>query len=81
MSGADVTPGDRISFSRADLIIEADHDAETTYLAVEISYTADERDRRRAQRNAQHLTDHTGHRAMPVVAGVRYDDELQPVID
>ena len=81
LCGADVTPGDRISFSRADLIIEADRDAETVYLAVEISYTADERDRRRARRNAQYLTDHTGNRAMPVVAGVRYDDELQPAID
>ena len=81
LSGPDITVGDRVSFSRADLIIEAEHAAETVYLAVEISYTAAERDRRRAQRNAQYLTDHTGRRGVPVVAGVRYEDELQPAID
>ena len=81
LSGPDITPGDRTSFSRADLIIEADRAGETIYLAVEISYTAARRDRDRAQRNAQYLTNHTGCRGIPVVAGVRYDDELQPVID
>ena len=81
LSGAEVTSGDRISFARADLIIEADRAGETTYLAVEISYTVAERDQRRAQRNAQYLADHTGCPSVPVVAGVRHDDELQPAID
>ena len=81
LSGAEVTSGDRISFARADLIIEADRAGETTYLAVEISYTAAERDQRRAQRNAQYLSEHTGCPSVPVVAGVRHDDELRPAID
>ena len=81
LSGAEVTSGDRISFARADLIIVAERAGETTYLAVEISYTAAERDQRRAQRNAQYLADHTGCPSVPVVAGVRYDDELRPAID
>ena len=81
LSGAEVTAGDRISFARADLIIEADRAGETTYLAVEISYTVAERDQRRAQRNAQYLSDHTGCPSVPVVAGVRHDDELRPAID
>ncbi len=81
LSGAEVTSGDRIGFARADLIIEAARAGETTYLAVEISYTAAERDQRWAQRNAQYLADHTGCPSVPVVAGVRHDDELQPAID
>ena len=81
LSGLDITPGDHISFSRADLIIEADRAGRNIYLAVEISYTAAERDRGRAQRNARYLTDHTGRHSIPVVAGVRYDEELQPAID
>ena len=81
VSGAEITPGDRISFSRADLIVEADHAGETVYLAVEISYTAAERDRLRCQRNAQYLSEHTGFRGVPVVAGVRYENQLQPAID
>ena len=81
LSGAEVTSGDRISFARADLIIETERAGETTYLAVEISYTVAERDQRRAQRNAQYLADHTGCPSVPVVAGVRHDDELQPAID
>ena len=81
LASADITRGDRISFFRADLIVEADQSGETVYLAVEISYTAAERDLRRAQRNAQYLAQDTGCRAVPVVTGVRYDDELQTAID
>lgn len=81
LSGAEITPGDRISFARADLIIEADRAGETVYLAVEISYTAAQRDRLRAQRNARYLAHHTGCQGLPVVAGVRHDDELRPAID
>ena len=81
LSSTEITPGDRISFSRADLIIEADQAGEKVYLAVEISYTAAERDQRRSQRNAQYLSEHTGLRGVPVVAGVRYENQLQPAID
>ncbi len=76
-----ITQGDRDSFRRADIILEAEDDDGAVYLAVEVSFTADRRDLRRAIRNARLLTDHTGARAIPVVAGVRYDNELQPSID
>ena len=83
LTGANITPGDRASFARADLIIEATGTAtgETVYLTVEVSYTAAHRDRERAQRNAAYLTSLTGSRAIPVVAGVRYDRELQEDIE
>ena len=82
LHGENITPGNRASFSRADLIIEgADHAGETVYLAVEVSYTAARRDQERAQRNAEYLTAITGSTAIPVVAGVRYDHELQEAIE
>ena len=82
LHGENITPGNRASFSRADLIIEgADHAGETMYLAVEVSYTAAQRDQERAQRNAEYLTAVTGRTAIPVVAGVRYDHELQEAIE
>lgn len=81
LAGADITPGDRVSFSREDLIVEAEQAGETVYLAVEIAYSAAERDRRRDQWNAKYLADHIGCPGVPVVAGVRYDDDLRPAID
>lgn len=76
-----ITPGDRGSFASADMVIEADSNGELVYIAVEVSYSADQRDRRRAARNAGYLTDVTGHRAIPALAGIRYDQELQTAID
>lgn len=76
-----IAQGDRDSFRRADLILEAEDNGNTIYLAVEVSFTADQRDWRRASRNARLLADHTGARAIPVLAGVRYDNELQRLID
>ena len=81
LAGTDITPGDRINFSREDLIVEAEQAGETVYLAVEISYSAAERDRRRDRWNAKYFADHTGCPGVPVVAGVRYDDDLRPAID
>lgn len=76
-----ITPGDRGSFASADMIIEADSSGEVVYIAVEVSYSADQRDRRRAARNAGYLTDVTGRRAIPALAGIRCDQELQTAID
>ena len=73
--------GDRDSFRRADIILEAEDDGNAVYLVVEVSFTADQRDLRRATRNARLLTEHTGARAIPVVAGVRYDNEIRQPID
>ena len=76
--------GDRHSFYRADLVMEATEvqDPDTTrYVAVEASYTGDHRDTSRAIRNAEILKQCTGHEASAVVASVRNDRNIQPVID
>ena len=78
----DISAGDLASFSRADLLMEAADDAgETHYIAVEVSFTADARDTRRAIRNAGYLTRFTGRPAHAVVAAYRRDREIQPAID
>ena len=71
-----------ISFAKADLIFLA-RDAEDNlcYVAVEASFTADERDTRRALRNAEYLTRFTGLPARAVVASVKNDDRIKPEID
>ena len=55
LAASDISTGDRRSFRDADLIIEASDSAESVYVAVEISYTADRRDSERAERNARYL--------------------------
>ena len=80
LSGVD--RGDRLSFIRADLVIGAtDPAAETHYIAVEASYTGDQRDTARARRNAELLHNLTGHPSHAVVASVRNVREIQPEID
>ena len=70
------------SFRRADIVIEAtDDDGTTHYIAMEVSYTADERDTTRAIRNAEFLTRFTGHPAHAAVASIRNDREIQNLID
>ena len=81
LAGADITTGDRRSFRDADLIIEGADGAETVYVAVEISYTADRRDSDRAERNARYLAQHKGCTAHAAVASVRNARELQSLID
>lgn len=79
---SDIARGDLISFYRADLIIEAaDGDGSLNYIAVEVSFTADGRDTRRAIRNAGYLTRFTGRPAYAVVTGWRLDWAIQPAID
>ena len=78
----DIPHGDRQSFFRADLVVEAtDSDGAMHYIAVEASYTADQRDTSRAQRNAALLTRFTGHPAHAAIASVRNVREIQPLID
>ena len=66
------------SFRRADLVMEAVRvdTGETCYIAVEISYTVNGRDTRRAIRNAGFLRRFTGKDALAVVAGVRKDNRV-----
>ena len=61
------------SFWTADLIMEATDGSDTHYIAVETSYTADQRDTDRVQRNVQFLTEFTGQTARGVIASVRND--------
>ena len=78
----DIPHGDRQSFFRADLVVEAtDSDGTMHYISVEASYTADQRDTSRAQRNAALLTRFTGHPAHAAIASVRNVREIQPLID
>ena len=66
------------SFRRADLIMEAtDPDGETGYIAMEISFTVDDRDVVRAVRNAAFLTRFTGRPAHAAVAGINRDDRIE----
>ena len=70
------------SFRRADLVIEAtDAGGSTCYIALEISNEADERDTRRALRNAAFLTRFTGRPAHAAIASVRIDRRIQQIID
>ena len=78
----DIPLGDRSSFFRADLVIEVtDSQGAIHYIAVEASYTADQRDTSRAQRNAALLTQLTGHPAHAAIASVRNVHEIQTLID
>lgn len=70
------------SFVVADLMFSAeDDDYQLWHIAVEASYTADERDTYRAKRNAQFLTRFTGVDSRAVVAAVRMDDRIQAEVD
>ena len=77
----DIPANDLRSFGAADLIIEArDGKDETCYVAVEVSFTANGRDTRRAIRNAGFMARFTGKRTYSVVTGLRKDDEIQMTI-
>ena len=70
------------SFIRADLIMEVVNGSEEVcYIAVEISFTADERDTHRAIRNAKFLTQFTGKPAYAAVAGLDRDNRIQSSIE
>ncbi len=70
------------SFLGADAVIQAlDQNGATHYVAVEASYTADERDTRRALRNAGFLARFTSMPSHAVVAAQRIDERIRPVID
>ncbi|MCY3682280.1 MAG: hypothetical protein OXH16_12830 [Gemmatimonadetes bacterium] len=70
------------SFVRADLIMEVVNGSEEVcYIAVEISFTVDERDTHRAIRNAKFLTQFTGKPAYAAVAGMDRDNRIQSRIE
>ena len=70
------------SFVRADLIMEVVNGLEEVcYIAVEISFTVDERDTDRVIRNAKFLTQFTGKPAYAAVAGLDKDNRIQSSIE
>ena len=82
--GANATgvPVERLkSFRLADIVMRVeDADGESSYIAVEVSYTADERDTVRATRNAKYLTRFTGLSATPVIASVHIDERIKSMV-
>ena len=79
---AAIPKGEMESFYLSDLIIEvAKTDGSTCYIAVEASYTCNGRDTARALSHADLITRFTGKEAWPVIAGVRMDRQIQPLVD
>ena len=75
---SDLGANDLRSFRLADLILEAkDRAGATCSVAVEISFTVNGRDTRRALRNAEYLRRFTGQQACAVVAGVHVDERIR----
>ena len=78
----ELTRAQRKSFNLSDLIfMAADEDGAERYVVVEVSYTANGRDSKRALEHAEILTRYTGIPALSAVAGVRYTHDLQPLFD
>ena len=71
--GGDIPANELESFRNADLVVEARNGAEIHYITVEASFTTDDRDTVRAQRNAGFLTRFTGCPAHAAIASVRND--------
>ena len=69
------------SFRNADLVIEATYGTATRFIAMEISYTADQRDCSRAIRNAELITRFTGEPALAVIASVRNDQAAAAAVE
>ena len=78
---SDIPRNHRRSFIEADAVIEASDEAGAIhYVAVEASFTADERDTDRAARNADYLARFTGKSGHAAIAALRVDDRIAEVI-
>ena len=78
----DIPSSVRRSFYVADLVAKVqDQDGNQLFMAVEASYTADERDTRRAVRNAGLISRFTGLTAVAVVASLENDHAVQQLVD
>ena len=77
---SNATPRELSSFRQADLVVQVARGQETTHLAIEASWTADQRDSDRAVRNARFLAEATGLPAIPVIASVRNTREVTGLI-
>jgi hypothetical protein len=77
IAGADLR-----SFFRADLIMEVtDDDGSPQYVAMEASYTADERDTDRVMRNCRFIRQFTGRTAHPVISSIRNTHHVQSLVN
>ena len=79
-AGGDIPTNELRSFRRADLVIEAASENGPCYIAVEASFTGNQRDASRAQRNAALLTRFTGKPAHAVISSVRNDRHAEAEI-
>ncbi|MDE2785712.1 MAG: hypothetical protein OXL37_03540 [Chloroflexota bacterium] len=78
----DIPRNGRRSFAVADAIIEVTtSNGSVGYVAVEASYTADERDTFRAIRNAHYLRRMTGQPAWAAISALRIDQRIQGMVD
>lgn len=72
----------KISFLKTDVAIcFATSEGTDHYIMVEASYTCDSRDTARAMAHSRMLSQYTGIETFPVISGVRFDREIQPLID
>lgn len=72
---------DRRSYYGADLVAEAATlDGAVFYIVAQASYTCNGRDTSRAISNAGLLAEFTGRDAWPVIAGVRMDRNIRPLV-
>ena len=81
MAAGNISRSQLRSFRDADLVIEASDGSSLHYIAVETSYTADQRDTDRAVRNAQFLEEFTGKTARTVIASVRNDRYVSSLVE
>ena len=81
IAGGNRLTDDLKSFREADLVFEASNQGQTTYLAVECSYTGAPRDSGRAIRNATYLAQVTGCPTVAVVSSVRNTREVEELIE
>ncbi len=78
---AGISKADEDSFKTADLIVEAQtSDGERRYVAVEISYTADERETTRAVRNARYISSFAEVPTYAVAAGMSKDNRIDELL-
>ena len=72
----------KISFLKTDVAIcFATSEGTDYYIMAEASYTCDSRDTARAIARSRMLSQYTGIETFPVISGVRFDREIQPLIN
>jgi hypothetical protein len=81
MAGSNLDRDVLRSFRNADLVIEANDGTDTRFIAMEISFTAGQRDCSRAIRNAGLITRFTGNPARAAISSVRNDQASASAVE